>query len=289
MLRHSIVGLLALGLFTADSVRAEDEYDLRGPNPVKGQVYILTAKSTGKNLVRNIKVGDKSIEEKFDEVTTKKKEIEVLGVDGFDITKMRTKVITDQRNEFTRRGKKEVKKTTDRDLQGQYIYSERLKTGWKNSLEDVTPNDKQKTALKEYVPFKEEDTFYPAGKIKVGQSWKIDQAMMDRVIGKQFEEMKGSGTGKLLRVEKDKGEDIAVIEVEFEVTGKEKEDDLSFDVTIKGKGQAYRSLKLGFDRRSTTVLEISMKGGGESDGQKIEMDFKGTMNAEDLIELKEKK
>ncbi|MCE9529577.1 MAG: hypothetical protein K8T89_00320 [Planctomycetes bacterium] len=289
MLRSRIAWLALVGTFIVSQAGAEEEYDLRGPAPIKGQIYTLTAKSTGKDLTRTFTVMGKSAEERFSEITTKKKEIEVLSVQGFEISKMRTKILQDQRDEIVRKGKRDVKKSVERDLNGQIIYSERMKTGWKNSLEDVSPTDKQKKLLKEYTPFKEEDILYPAGKVKVGHEWKIDPELFARVLANQFESMKATGTGKFLRVEKVDGEDQAVLEMEFQITGKEKEESLILDVVMKGKGIVYRSLKHGFDRKSTTVLQMSMKGGGEVDGQKIEVEFTGTTNAEDVVEMRMKK
>jgi len=284
--------ILAIALTAAVSSmsHADETYNLRGPSPEKGQIYILTAKSTGKDVARKISVSGKVIsDEKFNELLEKKKEVEVLGVADGEITRMRTKIVLDQRDEIFKKGKREIKKSAERDMQGQIVYSERGPKGWKNSLEDVTPTDKQKQELKDYVPFKEEDIFYPKEPVKIGHTWKLDPKDFERVMGHQFEDFKGTGTGKFIRVEKKDGEDLAIIELEFELAGKSKEDDLTMDVKISGKGTVERSLKHGFDRKSTTTVQMEMKGGGETDGQKIEVEYKGNMNAEDLIELKAKK
>jgi hypothetical protein len=288
----SILGaaLLAAGLIVLQSAGAEDLYDLQGPPPVKGQVFAITTKSVGKDMKRIIKTSGKTIEEKFDEVGTKRKEAEVLAVAGGEITLLRTKIFQDQREETVRRGKskKEAKRVIDRDLQGQFIYSERAKDGWQSFLEDAVPTDKQKTELKEYVPFKEEDIFYPKGKFKVGHAWKVDKAELDKVFGRQFQDIKGGGEGRFIRVEKQDGEDVAVIELDLELTGKTTDDGLTLDVSIKAKGTSFRSLKYGFDRKSTSLINLRMKGGGEDDGQKIELEYTGTLNDEDKVELKSK-
>lgn len=278
-----------LGLALVASASAEDLYDLRGPVPEKGQIYLVNAKSVGKDVTRTIKVQGKTLDERFDEITTKKKEVEVLAAAGDEITRMRTKIVQDQREEIFRKGKKETKRTIERDMKGQFIYSERTAKGWKNSLEDVSPTDKQKKELKEYVPFKEEDIFYPKEKVKVGHSWKIAPELFEKVLGQQLENLKGSGSGKFLRVEKKDSEEIAILEIEFELTGKSKEEELLLDVKIKGKGTIERSLKHGFDRKSITAITMNMKGEGETGGQKIEVEYSGEMNTEDLVELKARK
>lgn len=272
----------------AGTALAEDLYDLRGPAPEKGQIYLITAKSVGKNMTKTTKTQDKTNEERFEENNYKKKEVEILAVQGDEITRMRSKIIQDQREYIMRKGKKGARRNIDGDLHGQFIYSERLKSGWKNSLEDVAPTDKQLRELKEYVPFKEEDLFYPKEKTKVGHTWKIDPALMEKVIGRQMEDFKGTGAGKFLRVEKGDGEDIAVLEVEQEWTGKSKDDDGTMEFKIKAKGTVHRSLKYGFDRKSAMVVQLSMKGDGEIDGEKAEVELNGTTNDEDLIELKKR-
>ncbi len=266
-------------------------YDLRGPNPKKGQIFIVTATSKTKDAKRTITVPDGVPNvEVFDENSSKKKEVEVLAVDGLEITKMRTKVIQDQR-EVSRpgKGRRQRRTATLGDLEGQYIYSVRTKMGWKNSLEDADPTEKQKKTLKEYVPFKEEDLFYPKEKVAVDHQWKIDQALFDRVFGPQIEDLTGSGTGKFLRVEKEDGEDVAVIELQFDVSGTSKDEVLILDIKMKGKAIVRRSLKFGFDRKSSTELTTSIKGKGAAGDRKIEFQYDGVANADDHVELSTKK
>jgi hypothetical protein len=270
----------------------DELYDLRGPNPEKGQIFTITEKSTTKDAKRTVKGPDGApTVEVFDESSSKKKEVEVLAVDGFDITKMRTKIIQDQREE-TRPGKgrrQRLGTTTAGQLEGQYIYSVRTKMGWKNSLEDAEPTDKQKKSLKEYEPFKEEDVFYPKDRMKVGHEWKIDQALFERVFGPQMDDLTGSGTGKFLRVLKADGEDVAEVELQFELAGTSKEEFLILDIKMKGKVTVHRSLKYGFDRSSKSELTMSMKGKGAAGEQIIEVQYDGVSKGEDRVELSTKK
>jgi hypothetical protein len=280
------ISAIAVTLCSIVCLANAEEYDLRGPAPVKGQVYLVTINSKGKDLQRNIMVMDRTIEETFSENSIREREIEVLGVDGQDITRMRTKVIRDVRDEIKRKGKRTVKESKERDLHGQYIYSERGKAGWKNSLEDALPTDDQKKSLKEYTPFKEEDIFYPAEKVKIGHEWKIGTELFQRVVGNQFDSVEATGTGKLVRVDKDGDDEIAIIEISYDLTGKDKEEDLTFVMKMKGTGTIERSLKHGFDRKSSTVVDIDMKGTGGANEQKLEVHFFGKMKVEDLVKLK---
>jgi hypothetical protein len=288
-LRHSVLAVACAGLVPLAGLADDETYDLRGPAAEKGQICVIAAKSIGKDLVRKFGVQEKTFEEKFDEIGSKKKEVEILAVEGNETVRLRTKVVKDQREETARRGKKEFKRTNNGSLHGQIVYSERTKTGWKNTLEDVKPDEKQKRALKEFVPFREDDAFLPKEKVKVGHTWNIEQAAFAKAFGSHLEDMRGKGTGKFQRVEKGDDETIAVIEVEFEVTGKSKDDEMTLDVTLKGKGTSHRSLKLGFDRKSTMFLKVAMKGGGERDGEKVDFEFNGTIDGDDTVELKLKK
>src|SRR5206468_2425985 len=89
---------LAVAL-TAGSVgragQAEDEYDLRGPAPKKGQVYL--SKGTFKIRAANsvLKMGGETLKSKVTETATTEYEVKVLAVEGRQVTRCQTRVVKD--------------------------------------------------------------------------------------------------------------------------------------------------------------------------------------------------
>lgn len=283
MMIFTLVGLPAFA-------RAADDvaYDLRGAAPEKGQIYVLTAKSTSREVVR--KFGGQSVGGQRVEVHNKKNEIELLEVSGGEITKMRTKVIQDQNEETSKQKqrRRDSKTTTNREMHGQILYSQLTNNKWTTFLEDAKPNEKQRRLLKEYSPFKEDDLLLTTEKVSVGGSWKIEQPTLVKVFGSQFENVRGTGTGKLLRIEKEDNDEIAVIEFAFEFTGKSIDEEGTLDAKVSAKATSFRSLKYGFDRKSTSVTTIDMKGQITIEDEKGEYEFHGVFDGLDVVELKKK-
>src|SRR5262249_30506266 len=155
-----------------------------------------------KDAVRKIKTGDNTIEDRFDDMTTKHMEIEILAVDGQQISRTRTKVLKDSTEESRQKGRRMVRQTTPNKLDRQYIYSELTVKGWKHSLEDAQPTAEQKKALAEYHAFKIDDVLLPEGKFKVGHEWKIDASQFQKLFGTKVRDMTGGGNGKFVKVEK---------------------------------------------------------------------------------------
>jgi hypothetical protein len=294
MLQRIVLGVFLLPVIafvnSTPTTAADDEtFDLRGPAPMKGQVIIYESKEYDKDAVRKIKTGDNTIEDRFDDVTTKRTEVEILAVDGQQILRTRTKVLKDSTEESRQKGKRTVRRTTPNKLDGQYIYSELTAKGWKHSLEDAQPTAEQKKALAEYHPFKIEDVLLPEGKFKVGHEWKIDAAQFQKLFGTKVSDMTGGGKGKFVKVEKDGDDLLAVLEFDFDIAGKMNDDGLTLEMKLAAKGTTKRSLKTGHDLFAKSEGKLSLKGKGEVDGEKIEVDFTSKVLEEETWKLKEPK
>jgi ribosomal protein S6E (S10) len=281
-------GLVAVTLLSSSAVvrAAEEEYDLRGPAPVKGQIITLSSKTNYKNAVRTIKTGGNTIEDRFNEVTTKEKETEVLAVENGVATRVRVKVVKDVSEESRAKGKRTARATRPNRLDGQVLFGELVKGEWKYTLDDVTPTPEQKRALKEYQPFRAEDELLPSGKVKVGHEWEIGKEQFQKVLGNQLTDIDAKGSAKFLRVEKDGDDSIAILEMKFELTGKTEEDGLKMEMKLSGKHQIHRSLKTGYDIKESGTGKMSVKGKGEIDGEKVEIDFSADIVDEETSKVK---
>jgi hypothetical protein len=289
--------LFGLFLFPAVAVlsstpitAADDEtYNLRGPAPKKGDIIVYETKETDKDAVRKLKSGDNTTEDRFDEIVTKRKEIEILAVNGNEITRTRTKVLKDSTEEIRQKGKRTFQRTTPNKLDGQYIYSDLTKNGWKHSLEDTAPNDEQKKALADYQPFKIDDVLLPEGKVKIGHEWKIDAAQFQKLFGTKIRDVSGGGTGKFTKVEKDGDDQVAILEIDFDIAGKMNDDGVNLDLKLAAKGTTRRSLKTGYDLSSKSEGKLSLKGKGEIEGEKIEVEYSSKVSEVETWKLKEAK
>lgn len=283
-----LIGFIATYLLVLPlNVRAADEvYDLRGPAPIKGQIITLANKTNYKNALRTIKSGDRAIEDRFNDVTTKERETEVLAVENGSATRVRVKVVKDVSEETRVKGKRMARSARPNRLDGQILFGELTKGEWKYTLDDVTPTPEQKRALKEFQPFRGEDELLPKEKVKIGHTWKIGTPEFKKVLGSQFRELDAKGTGKLLRIEKVGEEQVAVMEIEFELSGKSDDDGLAMDIKIAAKNTIHRSLKTGYDIKGAGIGKLAIKGKGEIDGQKIEMEFTADVADEETAKVK---
>ena len=183
MLSHERLAMfpfLAIVLVPVVGSAADDEtYNLRGAPPEKGQVYILTAKSSGKDLVRKFKGDEKSFEQKFSETGSTKKEMEVLAVAGGEIIAAcgRRSSKTSASRAFARAEKRSRKPGTATWPGKSSTASESRPAGrihWKTSSRTIS---KKRAARKILSRSGEDDCLLPAEKVKVGHTWKIEQAV----------------------------------------------------------------------------------------------------------------
>jgi len=286
--------LLTLAALLVSSVTSatpapEDAYDLRGPAPKKGMVIrdTMVFKMIKADLSVDIGNGNK-FDGTMDMTATSESEEEILGVDGRDVTKLRTKVLKDDVARKTTVNGKTDSDTEKKSLVGEIVYSEKTKNGWKHSLEDAKPTDKQEKELKDFDDPVNDDDLYPEGKVKVGHSWDIDANAFKKVVGSKMTDAKGSGKGKLVSIDMLNGEACAVIEIEFDVKARLKQEDSDFQVTMKGKIKSYRSIAEGIDLKFSIDGTAKFDGDAEEDGMKYQMVFSGKMTGEGTTIIKKK-
>src|SRR5687768_1145643 len=88
------LGLLAAG--GAAGRPADDVYDLRGPAPVKGQVYHSKSVFRVKNATVTLAVGGNDLKLKQTMTITSEEEEKVLAVEGRNVTRSQARIIKDR-------------------------------------------------------------------------------------------------------------------------------------------------------------------------------------------------
>ncbi len=288
-----LAGGLAAVLGAAGLGRAADEaYDLRGPAPVKGQVFASKMKMNIKNADATLKVAGQALKMKMSMVVTGEEEQKVLAVDGRNVTKCRSEIIKERADVTADLGGMPMSKTESTELEGKVVISERVGDGkWKHSLVDAKPTEKQKKELDSRNGIENEDDLYPAGKVKVGHAWTVDAKALVKLFGNSFTDIKGELKQKFVRVEAVDGEECAVVESVGTVKGKMKDEDgePTLDVEMDLKVTAWRSVKTGVELKGTFAGTIKLSGKQKVDDQAIDITLAGPLTGESSTRLKSDK
>ena len=267
---------------------ADETFDLRGPAPKKGQSFKDTMKFSMKDAEVSIGLGDVKLEGKMDMTSIAEKEEEILGVDGRNITKLRTKLLKDDTTTKMAFAGMMQNDTKKKSLVGEIIFSE-LKDGkWKHVLEDTKPSDEQAKELKNFDNPENDDELFPAEKVKVGHAWDIEAKAFKKLFGSRVTDAKGTGKGKFLRTEKIGDDLCAVIEMDIDLKAKMKEDENEFDVEMKGKIISFRSIADGLDVKFSINGTAKFDGTVNEDGMKAKLVFSGKMAGEGTAHFKKK-
>ena len=269
------------------SAREDAAVDLRGPAPTKGEVTVSKSVFKIKNADVKLQVAGMKLEAKQTLTATEEEEVKVLAVEGRQATKVQTKITKEKVETSTSLGGQDMNDTKAGDLEGEVIISERSKDGkWKHSLVDNKPNDKQKKELDKRVGPENEDDLYPEGKVKVGHTWTVDAAALQRVFGGSITELKGKLKMKFVKFEEVNGEQCAVIEAVGVIKGVAKEDEGNLDVELDMTGTTWRSVKTGLDLKDKAKGTIKMSGKIEMDGVKADLKLEGPFTIESSSKLK---
>jgi hypothetical protein len=264
-------------------------YDLRGPARKVGEVLVSSAKQQIKDADTTLKLMGKTINTKMSLVTIGEEEEKILAVDGRKVTKCQSRIIKD-RVEITSEVGGDM--TEPGELEGEVVISERTADGkWKHVLVDTKPTGKQKVELDRRNGIEGDDDVYPAEKVKVGHTWKVDAKTRTKMFDNSFTDVKGELKLKFVRVEAVGGEDCAVVECTGVVKAKMKDEEgePNLDTEMDLKETVWRSLKTGVEVKETVEGKIKLSGKEKMDGVEVEIALSGTMTGEGTTKLKEPK
>jgi hypothetical protein len=289
MLGGVAVVLAAAGAWTKPAVAQDDKtYDLRGPAPEKGQVYLSKMTLKINDADTTLKVMGQTIKLKMSMNMIGEEEQKVLAVDGRNVTKCQTKVIK-ERAEITADIGGGQTMTEPTALEGEIIISERVGEGkWKHSLVDNKPSDKQKKELDNRIGMENDDELYPAEKVKVGHKWTVKAAALTKLFGNSFTDVKGELKQTFVKVEKVDGEDCAVIDSQGTVKGKMKDEDgePALDVEMELKVTSWREIKTGVEVKSKLDGKIKLAGKQKIDDASVDITLSGPFTGDSTGKLK---
>lgn len=270
---------------------AQDDktFDLRGPAPTKGQVFQSKMTLKIKDADTTLKIMGQTIKVKVTMDVVGEEEQKVLAVDGRNVTKCQSKIIKERAEIVTDFAGMNMTQTMPTELEGEVVISERIAEGkWKHSLVDTKPTDKQKKELDNRNGIENDDDLYPAEKVKVGHTWKVEAKALTKLFGNSFTDIKGELKQKFLKVVDVDGEECAVIESTGMVKGKMKDDDgqPTLDVEMDLKVTSWRSVKTGVDLKEKFEGKIKLAGTQKIDDAKVEITMSGPLSGESTTKIK---
>ncbi|WP_439622569.1 hypothetical protein [Gemmata sp.] len=282
-------GLAAVVALAGGFAAADDKtYDLRGPAPTKGQVFVSKMTLKIKDADTTLKLMGMNLKLKMTMNVTGEEEQKVLAVDGRNVTKSQSKIVKERAEITTDFGGMNQAMTQPTELEGEIVISERVGDKWKHSLVDTKPTDKQKKELDNRNGIENEDELYPAEKVKVGHTWKVEAKALTKLFGNSFTDIKGELAQKFAKVETVEGEECAVVESEGSVKGKMKDDDgmPTLDVEMELKVRSWRSIKTGVELKGTFEGKIKLAGKQKIDDAPVDITLAGPLSGESSTRLK---
>jgi hypothetical protein len=290
-LAGGLAALLSLAAGVGKTTAQDDKtYDLRGPGPTKGQVFLTKQTLKIKDADTTLKIMGMTLKVKVTMDVVGEEEQKVLTVDGRNVTKSQSKIIKERADVSTDLGGMNMTQTMPTELEGEVVISERIGEGkWKHSLVDTKPTDKQKKELDNRNGIENDDDLYPAEKVKVGHSWKVDAKALTKLFGNSFTEVKGELKQKFLKIEDVGGEECAVIESTGLVKGKMKDEDgqPTLDVEMDLKVISWRAVKTGVDVKEKFEGKIKLAGTQKIDDAKVEITLSGPLTGEGTTKIKQ--
>ena len=283
------IGAVAVLFAALNLGRAADDetYDLRGPAPEKGQVFISKGTFKIKDADTTLKVAGQTLDIKMTMLMSSEEEAKVLAVDGRDVTKCQTKVIKERADVTASFGGQEMNQTEPTALEKETIISERDGKKWKHSLVDTKPTDKQKKELDNRNGIENDDDLYPKEKVKVGHKWSVDGAALNKLLGNSFTDIKGKVNQSFTKVEELDDEKVAVIESTAKISGKMKDDgEPTVDVEMEMKITTWKSIKTGLSVKEKFEGKIKLAGTVKMDDMKIDMTMSGPISGESTTKMK---
>lgn len=273
---------MSLPLASADDNK-DATYDLRNLAPKKSSKFTSKSTFTMEDVSVTVKFNGK-FAGKYKETSVQKREsqLDILELDGTQVTKVRYKLFTDstvQTQTARGRTKTETKKGV---LAGLPIIGVRdAKTGWKSTLEKGTPTPQQQEKLDDKKFTGLDKDAYPEKKVKVGDGWTIEAKTLAKMFGTEVAGAKGQGKATLKKVEKIGGESCAVIEMDIDFTGKHKFKDSTGTIEMKGKLIEWKSLVTGITMKEQFKGTMGSTQSGKQGSDTIEITSQGKVIAED--------
>jgi hypothetical protein len=233
-----------------------------------------------------LKVMGQKVELKMTMNAKSEEEAKVLAVDGRNVTKCQTKIVSEVMEVSADIGGEAM--SIPSELQGEIIISERTGDTWKHSLVDTKPTEKQKKDLDNRNGIENDDELYPKEKVKVGATWKVDAKALAKLLGNSFTDIKGELEQKFLKTEDVDKQKCAVVESKGKVTAKMKDEDgkPTMDVELDLTVTTWKAIESGVAVKEKFEGKIKLKGTQKIDDVNAEIEMSGPIVGESTTKMK---
>jgi hypothetical protein len=266
---------------------AEPPQELRGRGRQPGQSSRTETKLTLTDASLRMSAAGKKLEGSCDMVMTTATDTEILAVEGRQVTKHQTTIVSQDHEAAMRVGGRTHRQNERGALVGEQILCERTNGRWRNTVLGKKATAKQLGALAFLMPMENDDELFPEGPVKAGSTWTVEGSQLRKFFGTPCTSLSGKATMTFERTTTVNGEPCARIQLALRLKGKILDGDnnqLSFDLDVKGPW--YRSLKSGYDAWYVMSGTIRMGGTVVSSGQRVQMEINGPVKVEATTKLK---
>jgi len=277
----SVMLIVTVSLLAAVGCSSGPPQGLRGPASEVGMIRRDEMKMTMTKGEITMTAGGASETGQIEMAVESALEEETLAVANGQISKARTKVVTDKSTETIRIGAEKHTHADPSPLHGEMVESEKVGEEWKFTLVGKTPTKKQELDLKHFSPPDGRADFYPAEPVRPGHSWNVDAAKLKRFMGSGVEITSGSCKMKFQKTLTMNNELCAEITEDLAIVGKMRDEHGQMQVELKVSGTGLRSLKQGLTLSSKMIGTVTMSGTvpGER-GEKIQTKITGPVTVD---------
>jgi len=280
-------------LLKVDAVKRDRAlaYDLRGPAPEKEQVFATrqTQRIRGDGVIK-VAGQDPGVALKLDLVGTTEEEARVVAVEGRTVIRCQTKIVRDSSDLIVTVGGANGHHIKPGVLEREIVTSERIGGGkWVHTLSDVRSSEEQKKVLDARNGIEGTDDFYPQEQVEVGYAWTASTAVLNKVLGRSFTDVKGAvKVGlKFTKVEEVDGETVAVIETAVKGAAKmKKTGEKAVDAEMELKVTTWRALRTGVNVMEKCDGTIKISGILNFNNTDFYVSISGTIAGECVVTIK---
>jgi len=284
--RYILIGIL-IGFLASRSGSAEEPtYDVRGPALKPGFSFRASSEGTAKGMQVSYRSEGMLLHEmKIDVEPKREVEVTIEAADDRKITKLRSRVINDERTFTTMRGDEEHIDLKVDALVGRIVVSEQGKTGWTHRLAEGKPTEAEAESLKDH-PSPHGEDYMPKERVKIGATWKVPPELVARLYaGENDLKAKGDVTSKLVEVRPHEGEMCAVIRTDGSVRGTFKREGKEASFELDYEDTEFRSLRHHVALKSESQCLATITSPVSAGGATMDQTIQGTMKSVHLVKV----
>jgi hypothetical protein len=254
---------------------------LRQPVPQKGQASRTESRMTLKNGKAILRVGNQQVEGTCAMTATSVEDDEVVEIEGRQVTKLRTTIITDTYQQSMKFEGENDSSSHPSPLVGETILRELQGGKWKNTLVGKEPNEKQRKELDSLSPPENNDDLLPEGPAKPGFTWKLDATRLRKLLGSRCTGLTGEEVRTFVKTTTLNGESCLLINSTVNIKGKMLDDDNNeANIEMTAKGTIYQSLKTGHAIKTSLTGTVKISGTVVNEGQRAQLEMSGPITVE---------